>query len=47
MKLTHKQKVKMAKKMLSSEEVRNGTPKFQSAAWEDRKNGIAKKLANK
>lgn len=34
--MKHKQKVKMARKMLSREEIKNHTSIFQSKAWDER-----------
>lgn len=44
MKTTHKQKVKIATKMLSSLEIKLRTPKFQSKAWKKRKETINNKI---
>ena len=39
-KLTHKEKIKMAKKLLTSDERKIGIPKFLSTGWERRRNAI-------
>ena len=40
-------KTKLARKLMSQEEIKKGVPKFQSQNWNNRKEGIATKLANK
>jgi len=40
--MTHKQKVKLARRMITRKE--SGTPIFQSAAWEKRKESKKAKL---
>ncbi len=50
MRLTHKQKVKMARRMRTREEVKNKTPIFQTEAWDRRKEAKevkVRKLRNK
>lgn len=32
----HKRKIRMARKMMTSDEVKSGTPIFQSIAWKER-----------
>ena len=44
MKLTHKQKVKMARKMRTKLEIENRTPIFETEAWEARKKAIWERL---
>lgn len=47
MKLNHKQKLKMAKKMMTSDEVRSNVSPFLSKAWFARKFGIMNKIIKK
>jgi len=44
MKITHKQKVKLARKLLTKKEISEHTPIFQSQAWEQRKINKRKKF---
>lgn len=45
--LTHKEKVKLAKKMLSKKDVQNGDTKFTSKAWKKRRDAIHKRVEKK
>lgn len=47
MKTTHKQKVKIARKLLTKVEKKIKVPKFQSAGWEKRKLAIKLKVNKK
>lgn len=47
MKLNHKNKLKMARKMMTREEVRNNVSPFLSSAWFVRKFGIINKIIKK
>lgn len=47
MKLNHKAKVKMARRMQTTEERQKNAPIFDSSAWEKRKEAKAKKVAKK
>lgn len=42
--MKHKQKVKMARRMRSREEIKKKVPLFQSKAWENRKEAKLKKV---
>gem|GEM_PF-6113697 len=44
--MKHKQKVKMARKMMSREETKNHTSIFQSKAWEERAKAKRNKQLN-
>ena len=43
--MKHKDKIKMARKMLTKEERKNHTPLFQSSAWEKRAQSRQKKIS--
>ena len=45
--MKHTQKVKLAKKMMTGKEVREGVSKFQSKAWKNRSEPIKKREAKK
>lgn len=45
--MTHKHKVKLARRMRTLTELRNGVSIFGSKAWSARKAGIAKRLLAK
>lgn len=47
MKLTHKQKIKKAKKMLSKSEIKDGIDVFQSKQWDKQKEGRHSKMLKK
>lgn len=47
MKKTHKQKLKIARKLLSRKEITNHTPPFNSDGWNKRKNAIAERIKRK
>tara|TARA_R100000750_G_C2309181_1_gene81813 strand:+ start:73 stop:321 length:249 start_codon:yes stop_codon:yes gene_type:complete len=42
--MTHKQKIKLARKLLTQEEIKEHTPKFTSKGWEERKEAIRIRL---
>lgn len=42
--LTHKQKVKLARKLMTRQELKDRKPLFQTKAWEARKQSIANKV---
>ena len=44
MKKTHKEKVKMAKRMRSKREVEADVPIFQSSAWNQRRDAIRRRV---
>ena len=44
MKMTHKKKTKMARKMRTQQEIKNRISIFQSEAWEKRKESIKEKV---
>jgi hypothetical protein len=45
--MTHQQKIKLARKMLSRDEHKKNTPIFESNGWESRKLSIKKRILNK
>lgn len=45
--MKHKDKIKLAKKMISKREMKYGVPVFQSKAWFKRKDARLKKEANR
>jgi hypothetical protein len=47
MKLNHKKKLKMARKMMTREEIKNNVSPFLSNAWFVRKFGIVNKIIKK
>ena len=45
--MNHKNKVKLARKLRSQEEIKKKTPIFQTKNWEARKEAISKKVKNR
>ena len=45
--MRHKDKLAMARRMLTREEVRQGVPPFLGNAWSERKEAIKKRIARK
>ena len=44
---THKQKIKIARKLRTKEELVNGVPLFQTKGWENRKIAIKNRIQKK
>jgi hypothetical protein len=47
MKFTHKQKVKMARRMRTRKEIQDRVPIFQTKAWDERSEAIQKRIAKR
>lgn len=45
--MTHTQKIKLARKMMTHEEIVTGCPLFQSKAWDKKSAAIRKRELNK
>lgn len=45
--MNHKQKTKLARKMMTQSEIKNKTSKFDTTAWRERRVAIEKRVAKR